>query len=118
MGDASWHVGNALQDGDERRGWIIGHFIGDGDIRHSEELEIKWGTHPKGEERAEWQSDEHRTTVVMLIRGRFRIHLDVDSSVLEHEGDYAMWGPGIGHSWCAEEDSVVLTVRWPSGGTQ
>jgi quercetin dioxygenase-like cupin family protein len=38
----------------------------------------------------------------------------VDSFVLEQEGDYAMWGPGIGHSWHAEEDTVVITVRWPS----
>jgi hypothetical protein len=25
-----------------------------------------------------------------------------------------MWGPGVDHSWEALEDSVVLTVRWPS----
>ena len=36
------------------------------------------------------------------------------STTLEKEGDYAVWGPGIGHSWQAEEDSIVITVRWPS----
>ncbi|CAM5634000.1 hypothetical protein SVIOM342S_04457 [Streptomyces violaceorubidus] len=25
-----------------------------------------------------------------------------------------MWGRGVDHSWYAEEESVVLTVRWPS----
>jgi hypothetical protein len=25
-----------------------------------------------------------------------------------------MWGAGTDHSWRAEEDSVVITVRWPS----
>jgi hypothetical protein len=25
-------------------------------------------------------------------------------------GDYAMWGPGIDHSWRAEKDSIVITV--------
>ena len=25
-----------------------------------------------------------------------------------------VWGRGVDHSWYAEEDSVVLTVRWPS----
>jgi hypothetical protein len=25
-----------------------------------------------------------------------------------------MWGPGVDHSWYAEEASTVLTVRWPS----
>jgi quercetin dioxygenase-like cupin family protein len=33
---------------------------------------------------------------------------------LEKEGDYAVWGPGIDHSWKAEEDSILITVRWPS----
>jgi quercetin dioxygenase-like cupin family protein len=55
-----------------------------------------------------------RTTVLLLVKGRFRVDLSVDSFVLEQEGDYAMWGPGIGHSWRAEEDSIVVTVRWPS----
>ena len=34
--------------------------------------------------------------------------------VLAERGDYVVWGPGVDHSWCAEEESVVLTVRWPS----
>jgi hypothetical protein len=25
-----------------------------------------------------------------------------------------VWGRDIGHSWFAEEESVLLTVRWPS----
>lgn len=66
-----------------------------------------------GNERANWHDDEKRTTVLLLISGRFRIDLSVESHVLAHPGDYAMWGPGIGHSWHAEEDSVVVTVRWP-----
>ena len=57
--------------------------------------------------------DETRTTVLLLVSGRFRLDLSVESYILE-QGDYAMWGPGIGHSWRAEEDSVVVTVRWPS----
>jgi len=51
---------------------------------------------------------------LILVRGRFRLDLSVASTTLEKEGDYAVWGPGIDHSWQAEEDSVVITVRWPS----
>lgn len=112
----NWHVGNAKSDGSDWRGWIVGHFI-DGDatpIRTSQDVEIKWGVHPAGEERASWQTTEHRTTVLVLIEGRFQINLSVDSHTLREQGDYAMWGPGIGHSWKAEQDSVVLTIRWPS----
>jgi quercetin dioxygenase-like cupin family protein len=50
---------------------------------------------------------------LIVVRGRFRLDLSVASTTLE-EGDYAVWGPGIGHSWQAEEDSIVITVRWPS----
>ena len=30
------------------------------------------------------------------------------------EGDYALWLPGVPHYWSAEEDAVIVTVRWPS----
>jgi hypothetical protein len=33
--------------------------------------------------------------------------------LLARHGDYAVLHR-TGHSWCAEDDSVVLTVRWPS----
>src|ERR1017187_9288255 len=111
---ASWYAGNATRDGEEHRGWVVGHFMDVGDVRQSGRVEIKWGIHASGEERADWQADETRTTVLLLVKGRFRVDLSVDSFVLEQEGDYAMWGPEIGHSWHAEEDSIVVTVRWPS----
>lgn len=36
------------------------------------------------------------------------------SVLLEEQGDYVVWGQGVDHSWTAEDDSVVLTLRWPS----
>jgi hypothetical protein len=33
---------------------------------------------------------------------------------LARPGNYVLWGPGEDHSWRAETDAVVLTVRWPS----
>lgn len=110
----NWHFGNAEVDGANHRGWLVGHFIDPEDIRLSEDVEIKWGIHIAGEERESWHGVEHRTTVLVLVRGRFLINLDASSHVLSSEGDYAMWGPGVGHSWRAEEDSVVITIRWPS----
>jgi hypothetical protein len=107
------HFGNAATDGADHRGWIVGAFMDDGDLRMTRDVEIKWGIHPAGEQRAKWHDDEQRSTVLILISGRFRIDLSVDSHVLARQGDYAMWGPGIGHSWQAEEDSIVITVRWP-----
>lgn len=88
----------------------------DGDLRRTEDVEIKWARHRAGERRVSWQEDEWRTTVVMLVSGRFRLDLPTGSYTLVKQGDYAMWGPGMGHSWQAEEDCVVVTVRWPSAG--
>lgn len=112
---ANWHSGNAVEDGSERRGWIIGHFIDpDKGIRLSDDVEVKWATHPAGDERPEWTADDQRTTLVMLVEGKFRINLTEGSATLSRQGDYVLWGPGIDHSWEAISPSVVLTVRWPS----
>jgi quercetin dioxygenase-like cupin family protein len=54
----------------------------------------------------------------VLIRGRFRLEFHDGNRardlLLEREGDYALWDAGVPHNWVAEEDSVMLTVRWPS----
>jgi hypothetical protein len=114
-----WHVGNALTDGGPRRGWLVGHFIEDrDDIRSTDDVEIKWGIHSAGDQRAEWTSDEYRTTVLLLVRGRFHLDLPGESIVLADEGDYVMWGARVDHSWRAEANSVVITVRWPSAQQQ
>jgi quercetin dioxygenase-like cupin family protein len=111
----NWYVGNAAIDGKAQRGWLVGHFLEEtADVRGSEAVEIKWGIHPAGEGREAWQTDEQRTTVILLVKGRFHLELTTGTFVLKEEGDYAMWGPGIDHSWHAEEDSVVITIRWPS----
>lgn len=110
----SVYTGKATPDAAVDRGWLLGHFKEPGDARHSEDVEIKWGVHPKGEERAQWVRGESRTALQVLISGRFRLEFPGRSVVLAEQGDYVVWGRGVDHSWCAEEDSVVLTVRWPS----
>jgi hypothetical protein len=108
------YVGRAAVDAAGDRGWLLGHFKPDGDVRHSGDVEIKWGVHPKGDRRAEWVTGEKRTALLMLISGRFRVELPGRSVLLADQGDYVVWGAGVDHSWYAEEEAVVLTVRWPS----
>jgi hypothetical protein len=115
--EAQVYAGNADQDGDSHRGWLLGHFMGDDDagVRRSTDVEVKWGVHPAGHTRAGWTTGETRTTLVLLVDGRFRLDLATGGShVLAVRGDYVVWGPGIEHSWQAEERSTVLTIRWPS----
>lgn len=109
----NWYTGNANADAGEHRGWLLGHCIPNSP-RRSQAVEVKWGVHPAGQRRPEWVTGEERTTLVILISGRFRVDLSTGSVLLERQGDYLVWGPGIDHTWHAEEDSVVITVRWPS----
>jgi hypothetical protein len=109
----NFYQGHAVADGLDNRGWLLGHFMPEGDIRHSDDVEIKWGVHPKGEQRAQWVSHEERTSLHVLISGRFRIDVPGDSLLMAEPGDYVVLHR-TGHSWEAEGDSVVLSVRWPS----
>ncbi|MFF9340596.1 signal peptidase I [Streptomyces sp. NPDC014773] len=112
--NSSVYVGNAGEDAALDGGWLLGHFKEAGSPLRSEDVEVKWGVHPRGEERARWARGEVRTALLVLVSGRFRVELTGRSVLLEKQGDYVVWGRGVDHSWVAEEDSVVLTVRWPS----
>ena len=37
------YLGNATVDAHADRGWLLGHFKPAPDLRHSEDVEIKWG---------------------------------------------------------------------------
>jgi hypothetical protein len=107
-------TGNAARDGALSRGWFVGHFMPEG-LPRSEQVEIKWGVHTRDETRSGWATSGTATTLSMLVRGRFRLTFETGEHLLARSGDYALWGPGVAHRWQSEEDdTVVLTVRWPS----
>ncbi|MGO9077917.1 MAG: signal peptidase I [Streptosporangiaceae bacterium] len=107
------YAGNAGIDAVRNRGWLLGHFQPEGDLRHSTDVEIKWGIHPAGDERRDWVTGEVRTALIILVSGRFRIELPDRSVLLAEQGDYVVFH-GVDHSWHAEEESIVVGVRWPS----
>jgi quercetin dioxygenase-like cupin family protein len=111
-----WYVGNANDDAGQYRGWLLGHFIDarDSGPRSTDAVEVKWGIHAAGEARPEWTTDDQRTTIVLLVAGRFRLELTVGNVTLERQGDYVIWEAGIDHWWQAQQDSIVVTIRWPS----
>jgi hypothetical protein len=94
---SNWYKGNAADENADYRGWLLGHFIdpADGGVRKTEALEIKWGIHPAGQKRPEWTVGEQRSTLVILVSGRFRIDLSVGSVTLERPGDYLTWGQAL-----------------------
>src|ERR1700685_4464830 len=107
------YVGNAGEDGAADGGWLLGHFRPQGDARHSDDVEIKWGVHAPGDQRAQWVAEERRSALVLLGSGRFRVDLPGRSVLLAKQGDSVLF-PGVSHSWQAEGASVVVSVRWSS----
>ena len=77
---------------------------------------MKWGVLNAGDARTEWVTGETRTTIGILISGKFTMEFRNKSATFDMPGDYVMWGPGTDHKWNAAEKAVWLTIRWPSKG--
>ena len=108
-------TGNAAEAARNTRGWFLGHFMpGDDNALRNSDLEVKWFTHAAGETRPEWSPPSEVRTLNILIRGRFVLLFPDHEVLLEKEGDFVLFGPDIAHSFRCEEESLVLTVRWPS----
>jgi mannose-6-phosphate isomerase-like protein (cupin superfamily) len=107
--------GNAADLAKQHMGWFLGHFMSASDgLLRTKAVEVKWGAHPRGEERGTWAKGKNVNSISILLRGDFTITFDNRSYDLKSEGDFVIWGPGVTHTWRANEESVILTVRWPS----
>jgi len=107
--------GNALADGAHHHGWFIGRFLEvPHDLRSSHTVEVKWSTHHAGTQKRLWGMSEEATTLCVLIKGHVSLQFPGRECLLSQEGDYAIWSAGVPHRWAVEQESLVLTVRWPS----
>ena len=107
--------GNVNDASKNTRGWFLGRFMpGEENPLRTPDLEVKWYTHAKGETRDQWAPGNPVRTLNILIRGRFVLLVPEQEVTLEKEGDFVLFGPGMPHSYRSAEESVVLTVRWPS----
>ncbi|MEO8064427.1 MAG: signal peptidase I [Pseudomonadota bacterium] len=107
--------GNVATASKDTRGWFLGHFMpGDDSPLRTADLELKWFTHPKGDTRGEWAPGNRVQTLNILMRGHFVLLFPDREIALEKEGDFVLFGPHVPHSFRSEQESLVLTVRWPS----
>ncbi len=99
----------------QNNGWILGHFISEPVFRN-EHVEVKWSTHRKGWAKGFAAANKSAKSVSVLISGRFVLMFPDEGRevVLFKPGDYCFWSEGVHHSSAALEESVVLTIRWPS----
>jgi hypothetical protein len=105
--------GNAGSLGEAFRGWFVGPYqLPNHEILARPNVEMKWGSHLKGEARAGWDAGSPSWSLSILVSGRFDILFEDRTEELRAPGDFVIWRPGTPHSWAAITDAVVLTVRW------
>ncbi len=101
----------------ETNGWIAGHFMDPSSFLHSDEVEIKWAIHRKGDVKKGAIASVTTKTVCILMRGQCVIRFpELDREVtLCKLGDYLTYDAGqVMHEFKALEDTTVIAVRWPS----
>jgi len=109
--------GNAIEVG--QQGWFVGQFVPAAmGLRHQTAVEVKWGQHPKGEQRTGFSQSKSATTISILVSGilatRLKVGEEMQEVVLRRPGDFIMIGPGVPHFWEAVEECLIISVRFPS----
>jgi len=96
--------------------WVIGHFIEPDHPFCINDFEVKWGNHQKGESKSAVASSAKSKSLCILISGKISLSFPDhnESVILQHRGDYVFWDKGVSHRWSVLENSLVLTIRWPS----
>ena len=72
----------------------MGHFMRrEENPLRTEDLELKWHVHTKGETRSEWAPGNPVKTLNILIRGHFVLLFPDHEVALKNEGDFVLFGP-------------------------
>ncbi|MEM9907516.1 MAG: hypothetical protein AAF921_21100 [Cyanobacteria bacterium P01_D01_bin.44] len=85
----------------------------------AKDLAIKWFLHTPDDPR-EWglnkPTSQGRTMSLLAGEGEFELTFTQGNQqyilTLETPGDFAIWGPGLEHTWRPLKPSPILTVRW------
>ena len=84
-----------------------------------EDLALKWFAHSPADP-PEWGQGKPISTgrTLSLLAGEgafelcFRRGEEACWVLMEEPGDFALWGPGLQHSWQVLKPSLVVTLRW------
>ncbi len=101
----------------ETRGWIAGHFISFDQFFQTDDFEVKWSVHSKGEKKDGVVTKDSAKTFGILVKGKYTIRFPDHNKeiILSIAGDYIAYDTHDGfHTAEALEDTTLLTIRWPS----
>ena len=107
--------GNALELGKARKGWFLGYFMDDPNLR-TNDLELQCIEMDKGYSKESTKLNPKVKTVTVLVKGKFELRFPEEGKtvVLEKEGDFATYDLRSKHVGTALERTTILCVRWPS----
>ncbi len=111
------NLDNEVASHPETKGWFLGCFMGKNPDFLSDDVEVKWARHPKGEIRNGYDAKVPTKTLVILISGNCVVRFAEfnQESVLAKLGDYVFFDASTtSHVSEMREDSLLLTVRYPS----
>lgn len=105
-----------FKDNSDRHGWLIGNFIEEDSLFHNDDFEVRWANHKKGEKKDPPAMNNTAKTISILIKGKMLLKFPFEKKeiILSKPGDYASWKEKVYHGSEMLEDSIVLTIRWPS----
>ena len=98
---------------DSNRGWFIGPYCADENpLLAGAGIQVKWGVHTAGDARDTWDNGVEEWSLCLLVNGSLTLTFADGCETLESPGDFVMWQPRTPHTWRANHDSTVITVRW------
>jgi quercetin dioxygenase-like cupin family protein len=99
---------------DERRGWLVGHFLPEGDAFRDENVEFYYKTFKKGDPADKAHFHPQGRDYLIVLEGSARLRFDGEDVILK-KGDYAVL-PANTREEVIEviEDFTVVGVRYPS----
>lgn len=107
--------GNGRLDGRQQKGWFVGHFMPEGTLRQSEDIEVKMSVNHAGKRNEAVTKNRFAKTMTVLLSGAHRLEFGNSSVLVEKTGDYCIFANGVPHTWQSLRDSTtVMTIRWPS----
>ncbi len=101
----------------KKNGWVLGCFMDERPEFLSDEVELKWARHKKGDKKPGLKASSTAKTFTVLISGRFLVRYPElnEEVILSKLGDFVFYDASeTSHEAEALEDSLLFVVRYPS----
>ncbi len=113
----SGNLDQQIKSHPETKGWFLGHFMSENPDFLSDDVELKWAKHKKGEKKFGLLAMTVTKTLTIFISGKFFIRYPEFNQeiTISKLGDFVFYDASqTSHEAEVLEDSLFLVVRYPS----